>query len=257
MRSKKKSPLKDKPLRLAGQSLDEEIRRLNEDFLSYWGVIAALLVVIAVYEWVKWYSVKPPHPVFATVIAGIAILVTIWKGFRLRAQIRQLKLGRDGERTVGEDLEKLREKGFKVFHDVVGGNFNVDHVIIGPPGVYSIETKTLSKPTDRDARITYSDGQLKADDRVFQRDPVAQVRAGAQWIKQILEESTGKEFYVHPVLLFPGWFIEPIPRELKAEIWVLEPKALAKYLENKPPILSLEDVHLASYHLSRYVRSSG
>jgi hypothetical protein len=200
---------------------------------------------------------RPQKSVFVTFLAAIAIFVTTWKAFRLRAQIRQLKLGRDGERAVGEYLEKLREKGFKVFHDLVGGNFNVDHVIIGPPGVYSIETKTLSKPTDRDARITYSDGQLKADGRVFQRDPIAQVRAGAQWIRQILAESTGKEFYVHPVLLFPGWFIEPIPRELKAEIWVLEPKALAKYLENEPPLLSLEDLHLASYHLSRYVRSSG
>jgi hypothetical protein len=252
----KKSPLKDNPLRLAGQSLDEEIRRLNEDFLSYWGSVVALLVVLAIYEWIKWYRSEPPHPIFATVIAVIAIFAVAWKFFRFRAQIRSLIIGREGERFVGQYLEELREKGYKVFHDLVGENFNVDHVIIGPSGVFSIETKTLSKPVNREASITYSNGKLKVDGRVFERDPIEQVRAGARWIKQILKESTGKEFRVHPVVLFPGWFIEPIPSELSAEVWVLEPKALPKFLENQQYLLSAEDVSLASYHLSRYVRSS-
>jgi hypothetical protein len=251
---KKKSPLNAKPLRLAGQSLDEEIQRLNEDLFN-WVIVAVLIVCLAISEWLKWYYSMPPQPIPITALAVIAIFAVAWKFYRFRAAIRPLILGRDGERAVGEYLEKLREKGFKVFHDLVGGNFNVDHVIIGPSGVFSIETKTLSKPTGRDARITYSERQLKADGRVFENDPIAQVKAGARWIKQILKDSTGKEFRVHPVVLFPGWFIEPIPHELSAEVWVLEPKALPKFLENQPAILPAEDISLASYHLSRYVRS--
>ena len=252
----KKSPLIYKPLRLAGQSLDEEIRRLNENFLFNWATVAVLIVCLAVSEWLKWYYAMPPQPIPITTLAVMAIFAVAWRFFRFRTQIRLLKLGRDGERVVGECLDELREKGYKVFHDLVGGDFNVDHVIIGPSGVFTIETKTISKPVKRDARITYTDGQLKADGRVFERNPISQVRAGAQWIKKILKESTGKEFHVHPVVLFPGWFIEPMPHKLSAEVWILEPKALPKFLENQPAILPAEDISLASYHLSRYVRSS-
>ena len=256
-KTQKKSPLlKEKPLRIAGQSLDEEMNRIVENFQFNWAVITGLVVILALWEWVRWFNMFPPTPVFMTIIAAGAILLAGWKYSRLFVRIRPLKLGRDGERQVGEQLEKLRQKGFHVFHDIVGENFNVDHVLIGPSGVLSIETKTISKPINRDARVTYSDKQLKVDGYVLERDPIAQSCAGASWIKHILAESTGKEFRVRPVVLFPGWFVERMPWELLAKVWVLTPKAFPKFLENEQSLLSAEDVSLASYHLSRHIRGS-
>ena len=42
------------------------------------------------------------------------------------------------------------------------------------------------------------------------RNPVIQAKAQASWVARILKESTGKKFLVRPVILFPGWFIEPM-----------------------------------------------
>jgi hypothetical protein len=35
---------------------------------------------------------------------------------------------------------------------------------------------------------------------------------------------------------------------------VPEPKALPKYIENAPAVIPVEDVAMAAFHLSRYVR---
>jgi hypothetical protein len=38
-------------------------------------------------------------------------------------------------------------------------------------------------------------------------------------------------------------------------LWVLEPKALVKYLKNREPQLTAEEIALAGFHLSRFIRA--
>ena len=156
---------------------------------------------------------------------------------------------------MGEFLERLRESGFKVFHDIPGPQFNIDHVVIGPKGVFTIETKTWSKPARGQPRITFDGESLKAAGFDPDRDPIVQGRAQARWLNQLLAESTGRKVPVRPVIVFPGWFIEGPPREKKSEVWVLEPKLLPAYLDHEPEVLAPEDVSLLAFHLSRYVRA--
>jgi hypothetical protein len=61
--------------------------------------------------------------------------------------------------------------------------------------------------------------------------------------------------HVRPVIAFPGWFVANSSGTFK-DIWVLEPKALPSFLDNEPIRLSPEDVKLASFHLSRLIRST-
>jgi hypothetical protein len=89
-------------------------------------------------------------------MAFIAIAFAIIPGIvRTRKQIRAMRLGRDGERAVGQALEQLRRYGYRVFHDILGPNWNIDHVVIGPGGIFTVETKTLSKPLRGRAVIRY------------------------------------------------------------------------------------------------------
>ena len=66
--------------------------------------------------------------------------------------------------------------------------------------------------------------------------------------------ATGRSFEVRPVILFPGWFVEPPPGGL-VRVWVLNPKALPSFLEHAKTRLSAEDVTLASTHLAKYIRA--
>mgnify|MGYP000447730379 CR=1 FL=1 len=43
---------------------------------------------------------------------------------------------------VAEALAPLTVDGCRIFHDVPAAAFNLDHVIVGPTGVFALETKT-------------------------------------------------------------------------------------------------------------------
>lgn len=116
-------------------------------------------------------------------------------------------------------------------------DFNVDHVIIGPAGAFTIETKTWNKPGKGSPKITFDGETLLAAGWDPDRNPVIQAKAQASWLQRLLAESTGKTLPVKPVILFPGWYIED-SRQSRKELWVLEPKALAKFLENAPSVVA-------------------
>ncbi len=137
---------------------------------------------------------------------------------------------------------------------VVATGFNIDHVLIGPAGVFTIETKTWSKPLYGDARIAYDGENLTAGKLQPDRDPVVQAKAQSRWLKLLIAESTGRRLNVQPVVLFPGWFVEAASGSQK-EVWVLEPKALPALLANADHHLAAEDIKLVSFHLSRFIRS--
>jgi hypothetical protein len=164
-------------------------------------------------------------------------------------------LGRDGERVVGQFLDGLRVNGARIFHDVPAQGFNLDHVVISDRGVYVIETKTYSKP-HADAKVTFADGKLLVAGRAMDRDPIKQVRGEIDWLRRMLEESTSKRFAVRGVVVFPGWWVDPAPESIKAQAWVLEPKALPGWIEKEPVSIAPTDVSLAAFHLSRYIRTA-
>jgi predicted solute-binding protein len=120
MNNVSKSPLKNKPLRVPGQSLDEEIKNFIDDKLFKYLLFPLLLVVFSVYDWLLWYQVvKLPNPLLFSVIT---IGLSVYSFFKLKKEIKKakaLKLGRDGERAVGQTLEALRKKGYRIFHDLL------------------------------------------------------------------------------------------------------------------------------------------
>jgi hypothetical protein len=254
MKIEKRSPLKDKPLRVPGQSLEEERQELLEDKIETPLLVAVVFVAMASMEWSRYYTNQPPKPVLFTVLALGLVAFTAWRFWRLRPRLRGLRQAIEGERVVGQFLERLRESGYQVFHDVVGEGFNVDHVVIGPAGVLTIETKTRSKPAKGGSKISFDGERILVDGFEPDRDPVVQAKAQAAWLRQLLAESTGRQLSVRPVVVFPGWFVEQTAGSTR-EIWVLEPKALPKFLEHEPAVLAPEDVKLVSFHLSRFIRA--
>lgn len=71
-------------------------------------------------------------------------------------------------------------------------------------GIYVIETKTWSLPKTGNPTIEYRDGKISIGGKLSHRDPVVQVKAAAHWLRELLQESTGKDFAVRGVVLFPG-----------------------------------------------------
>lgn len=134
-------------------------------------------------------------------------------------------------------------------------SFNLDHVLVGPSGVFLIETKTFSKPVRRDARVEYDGREVRVRGFKPDRDPVQQAEASSRWLAELLEQMVGRPCFVRPVVLFPGWYVDDTARKGQALVWVLNPKALRGFIEHEPMRFSPEDVSAVAFHLSRYGRA--
>lgn len=255
-KAKSRSPLKAAPLRNAGQSLDEEIQRILDNDALIYIVVSAFTVTLALLEWWKWYVNKPPQPYTYTILAIVVILYSLLKLVQIKRKLRKLHLARDGERIVGQFLEGLRENGYRVLHDIVGDKFNIDHLLIGPKGIFTIETKTMSKPAKGKPEINYDGTQILVNGFKPERDPVVQAKSQAYWVKELVKELTGRSIMVRPVVVYPGWFVNQTQKVGKPDVWVLNPKALTTFIENSEGNLSDEDVRTFNSHLSRYVRNT-
>ncbi|APV51647.1 hypothetical protein BWI17_19285 [Betaproteobacteria bacterium GR16-43] len=249
-----RSPLKGRPLRYPGQSCEERRRTLFDEKLETPLFVAGAAIVLTLVEFMNMYWLRPPSPWVYLFIACVTIAFAAFRVHKYLPEIRNLKLAADGEKVVGQYLDRLRSEGYEILHDIPADGFNVDHLVIGPAGIFTIETKTWRKPRRGDARVHFDGKNLLVGGHVPQRDPVAQARAQASWVARELEESTGRSYRVRPVVLFPGWWVEAAAGAQK-DMWVLEPKALPGFLANEPRRLELEQIRMASYHMSRYVRT--
>jgi hypothetical protein len=251
----KRSPLKAPPLRSPGQSVEEQRFNLIYDKVLTPSILAWVLTILAGVEWARYHYKLPPNPLAYFVGALLGIGYAAFQIWRVWPQLQQLRQARDGEKVVGQFLDHLREQGIHVFHDLQGKGFNVDHALVGPRGVFTVETKTYSKPLRGEAKITFDGEKVLVGGFAPDRDCIVQARAQADWLRNLISESTGRKVSVRPAVVYPGWYIDGPPAGVKTDVWVLNPKGLPAFISHQPEVLSPEDIKLISFHISRYVRA--
>ena len=256
--TKNQANFRDELLRLPGQSVDEMLDRYDDDEVN--PTVASLVFAIFLLGFVLLHAA---YPIFDNTWPLVFILsaAIVYFTFRLRKArqtIRALVQGRDGERYVGQLLEKMRVDGHIIFHDVKAEHFNIDHVVIGPKGVYVIETKTWSKLPGK-GKVSYRDGKFSVNGKIFATNPLEQAKKNSQWFYGLLKKSTGKTIPVVPVVVMPDWFIEPEDtKNARADgVLFVNPKALSAFIGRGSGALSPEDIHLASYHVEMHVKHAG
>jgi Nuclease-related domain len=249
-----RSLLRLRPLRQAGQSLEGLLQDLLAEKLLPWLFVPAFLVGLAVLEWCRFILDSKPSPWTFTILAAFGSAMAFFKLRESVLEAKRIRLGQAGEIAVAEILQELVAQGWQVFHDVPGESFNIDHVAIGPAGIFTIETKTRSKPEGRRPRIVVDRAGISVAGEPPSHEALDQASAQARWLTNLLKHSTSKPFRVHPVVLFPGWFItQQRPRKAN-DPWVLEPKAFVKWVKRERSTLTAEQIALASVHLSLYLR---
>ncbi|WP_411576206.1 nuclease-related domain-containing protein [Streptomyces mutabilis] len=107
--------------------------------------------------------------------------------------------GLAGERRVGAELNRLGRHGWRVLHSVpLANKVDIDHLLIGPGGVFSINTKHHHKRA-----VWVGDDSVKVDHG--KPAPYARKsRAEAKRVARVLERYCGFPVPVEPVLVFVG-----------------------------------------------------
>jgi hypothetical protein len=248
-----KSPLKEPLLRLPGQSIDEQMDRLFKEKVINYALFTMGFFLLAMFAWIQAFSESRINPWLMSIVAAPVIAYCALRFWQSAKEMKRLRLGRDGERAVAEQLDIVKKQGAIIFHDLLADGFNLDHVVLSTRGVFVVETKTRSKPIKGSPSVSFDGKTLLVNGFEPERNPVTQVQGNARWLAEMLRASTGKEFLVRPVVLFPGWFVERSPRG--CSVWVLNPQALPSFIQHEPIQINETDLHLATFHLARYIRT--
>ena len=246
MFAKKKKSSVPAVRRLAGQSLREERdRAVNENLPVI--VFAPLMVwFVVLMKWLE-QSHPPVGPrawaMIAVVMTGIAVIAYL----RMLPRARNLVRGEKGEMKVAEALEGLRSSGYHVYHDLVRDTHNIDHVIVGPAGVFAIETKFRSGFGE----IEFRNGAgLFVSGFPEEKYSLKQARHNAGDIGRMIKQDCGLDRWVTPLVVFVGdWKVKDNWQNTDARVFTTD--GLADYVRRQQPDLTKREIELIASHLER------
>jgi hypothetical protein len=152
-------------------------------------------------------------------VAALGLSALAWtigniiQAAKIHRNIRNCRFGLRGEQAVAEALADgaIAAAGYIAFHDVPGdGAWNVDHIVVGPGGIFVLETKTRSrrKPThEQPDHEVWFDGQSLQFPWCIDRDAALQAERNAEWLRRFISGFGPKEILVHPIVVIPGWYV--------------------------------------------------
>jgi hypothetical protein len=157
--------------------------------------------------------------------------------------------------TPAERLQDLMALGYRVFHDVPGsGKWNIDHVAVGPAGVFAIETKARTKKPGPHQKTDYEvsfDGERLIFPSGVDTDSLSQAKRNAKWLAGELSKATGGTVKVRAILTLPGWLVD---RKVDAELKVLNPGEIPKFIREEPATLRADAIQRIAYQLDQRCR---
>jgi hypothetical protein len=152
-------------------------------------VLIFVLLVGMLWAWWQYGLTNAAFIPSALFTIGCVALIRAW----LLPRVERLGQGATGEEHVGAILEQLVDHGWRVIHDVdLGSRGNIDHVLVGPAGILTVETKSRG-------------GRIAA--REVPQEWLKQAYAQAKRIERITQEE------VAPLLVFSrAWLDAPAAR---------------------------------------------
>ena len=199
--------------RTAGQHARATVRRLRLRTLVALGVLAVATALLG-----RTFGLRDER-FHASELALLACMFVISR--YVLPLVNRHDRGASAEEQVGGLLDQLA--GWRVIHDASMGRGNVDHILIGPAGVFTVETKSRPDPV----RVSAVHGATLR-------------QAHAQ--RKLVEAIVGLR--VEPLLVFSrAWVDRPMAR--RKGVRVLPARMLLGYVTRRGRRLSAEEVELA------------
>jgi len=173
--------------------------------------------------------------------------------FFLMLPYRTWKSGLNGERAVIKNISDKLSNEYSLFNDVLLADGkrlgNIDHIIVGPTGIFVIETK------NNRGEVSFNGYRWKG----VSKNPSDQVERNLFRVKNLLKQCpvfAQKDPYVHGILLFSNkkaklsidqeklkW-TNKIIRIRNQSDW-----SLAQYIINEPMVFSFQEIGLIEQFL--------
>jgi len=171
------------------------------------GVIKGLApLLVSIFLFGLFSGIILPMAAGGVVVCGFAVifLVMLWLAYHSCSRMESYFKGARGEEIVAVWLASLPHD-YHVFHDVEFAGSRgtpLDHLVVGPGGIFVIETKFWS------GRVTSDGGSLLVDGIEPSRSPVNQVMAEVKVLKAFFAVKMSEVPLVTAVVCFAGGTLE-------------------------------------------------
>ena len=159
--------------------------------------------------------------------------------FNVHTQERAWRVGADGEEAIGARLNKLRDRGWHVLHSIPVGTrgSDIDHVAIGPGGVF-----TLNSKNHPGGKIWVAKYQMRVNGHVV--DYLRNARFEAERASKMLTRSAGIPVAVRScVVVLTGTVVPEIKiKEMPDDVMVLDRMDIPKIFNRSTQRLTSEGI---------------
>jgi hypothetical protein len=182
--------------------------------------LVVAVVVLGVLPLFLWLGLGLPAYV-STLASLVTIPTMLIADRRVERDLDRWLQGVSGEEKVGAVLDGMGGAGWRVLHDCVLSRGNIDHIAVGPGGLFTVETNSRRGRVDVD-------------------------RIDARWLKQayaqrkIVEETVGVTTTC--LLVFSDAYLVGQPVASRRGVVVLPARMLVGHLERKGSVYAPERV---------------
>ena len=144
----------------------------------------------------------------SVVVLVLICLLNLVQNLRLR---RQMQRAYEGKQLAARALEPLMEQGYFIFHDLILEQIHIDHLIVGPKGVFCVQTQsppdTARESHHAAATVTYNGRALfypKGEEYIS----IEKANLHAEWLSGWLSQFLEEPIAARAILAMPGWVVK-------------------------------------------------
>jgi hypothetical protein len=184
---------------------------------------------------------------------GVALgLLIACSYYFLLHEFPNYRAGIIGEQKVTKTLSLALSDEYSMLNDVMLKSMargNIDHIVVGPTGIFVIETK------NRKGKISYYGDNWEGIGRG--KPPSNQARINAMRIKKILDSSESlksKAFYIQGVVVFANNKAELIEKKPPEHVKIKRIDNLAAYIKSEPKRLEAGEIEQIEMEIQNNIR---
>ena len=184
---------------------------------------------------------------------GLAVAVTAALIDSPPHHIERWRQGAEGEKATAKALRPLARDGWVLLNDLDTGRGNIDHLLIGPPGVFLLDSKNLFGALSVKAGVLSVRWREDPDDGYENFRLAGQMRARACDLEKRLQRF-GIDAPIQPLVVLWGRF-EQRSVLSRSVAWV-HGKELQRALRGRPAQLGTDEVERAARAMADLLHAS-
>lgn len=181
---------------------EQSIRKFRKQFTVIFLVFYFLASVLGYLLGIN----KQPYSLIIILILVISLPVIVQLTVRISEKLERERInfrkGATGEALVGYILEGFPDD-YRVIHDLTTSFGNIDHVVVGPSGVYIIDTKNWKGVVTADGS-----GELLLNGRATKKPAIKALSRTIMDVKDKVKVLSALDPYIQGVLAFPSAWVD-------------------------------------------------